>query len=431
MKSNIQLLLTVNLFNKIMPATFWLRAGFDYKSMKKIYFLLIVIPTMLMCLAGCKNENNTEPDANRNPSIDNEIIVSDKTEMADEISVQYATQFSISNLEAGYEWIHVADGTEYILVPAGKDNKDFGIKNPVFLPIGSKSIYLAASSVMDLFLAINSLDAVTACSTKASDYSVDVIREKIDSGIITYIGKYSSPDYEALLSLGCDMAIESTMIGHAPKVREQIESLSIPIFVDRSSYEESPLGRLEWIKVYGALLGKEVEAKNYFDAQVDKLRSMEKELVSVEDTEEKSVAFFSITSNGYVNVHKPGDYICKTIEIAGGQYALNSIMAETNALSTVNINWEDFYVLAKDADIIIYNGTIDGGLKTVNDLVAKNPLFADFKAVKEGNVYGTSLNMYQESSKIIDVILDINKVIIKKDSESNRFILPLDGKSYE
>ena len=395
--------------------------------MKKIYTLLLALSTILMCLAGCKAQNAFETDIS--PKSD---ISSEKTaDTALEAKAEYATQFSIRDLEDGYKWIHVADGTEYVLVPEGKENKDFGIDEPVFIPIGSHSIYLAASSVIDLFLAIDSLDAVTACSTKASDYSVDEVREKIDSGAITYIGKYSSPDYEALLSLGCDIAIESTMISHAPEIKEQIESLSVPVFVDRSSYEESPLGRLEWIKVYGALLGKEAEAQSFFDAQVEKLKRMEQELFSTEDTKEKSVAFFSITSNGYVNVHKPGDYICKMIEIAGGRYALDSIMAETNALSTVNINWEDFYVLAKDADILIYNGTIDGGLKNVKDLISKNPVFADFKAVNEGNVYGTSLNMYQESSKIVDVILDMNNVIMKKDLKDNRFILPLDGNSQE
>lgn len=382
--------------------------------MKKIYALLLSVTAILVCLAGCKTENNTEFD------IKNQIL-----------DVSYATQFEIYDFGNGYKCIHVADGTDYVLVPKGMEKKDFGIEKPVYLPVGCDSIYLAASSVMDLFMALDSLDKVTACSTKSADFSVDKIKEKIDSKAIFYIGKYSAPDYETLLSLDCDIAIESTMISHAPEIKEQIESLSIPVFIDRSSYEESPLGRLEWIKVYGLLVGKEAQAQEFFAAQVEKLKLMEQDITLKEGAEAKTVAFFYISSNGYVNVHKPGDYICKMIEIAGGEYALNSIMAETNALSTVNINWEDFYVLAKDADIIVYNGTIDGGLKTVDDLIFKNPLFSDFKAVKEGNVYGTSLNMYQESSKIVDVILDMNNVIMKKNLENNRFVLPLDGNSHQ
>ena len=55
---------------------------------------------------------------------------------------------------------------------------------------------------------------------------------------------------------GCNLAIESTMILHTPKVQEMIEMLDIPVFIDRSSYETHPLGRTEWIKVYGVLADK-------------------------------------------------------------------------------------------------------------------------------------------------------------------------------
>ena len=41
----------------------------------------------------------------------------------------------------------------------------------------------------------------------------------------------------------CDLAVESTMILHTPKVQEMIEDLDIPVFVDYSSYESHPLGR--------------------------------------------------------------------------------------------------------------------------------------------------------------------------------------------
>ena len=46
-----------------------------------------------------------------------------------------------------------------------------------------------------------------------------------------------------LVDEDCDVAIESTMILHTPKVQEMIENLGIPVFIDRSSYEMHPLGR--------------------------------------------------------------------------------------------------------------------------------------------------------------------------------------------
>ena len=47
--------------------------------------------------------------------------------------------------------------------------------------------------------------------------------------------------------------------------------------------------------------------------------------------------------------------------------------------------------------ILIYNGTIEGELNSVDELIAKNSLFADFKAVQSGDVYTTGSNFYQET----------------------------------
>ncbi len=91
----------------------------------------------------------------------------------------------------------------------------------------------------------------------------------------------------------------------------------------------------------------------------------------------------------------------------------------------MNINWEDFYELAHDADILIYNGTIEGELSSVEDLKDKNPLFADFKAVKDGKVYCTNADMFQKSSSIVDVVVDMYKVISAQDCADLKYIIRL------
>ena len=97
----------------------------------------------------------------------------------------------------------------------------------------------------------------------------------MEDGDIAFAGKYSAPDYELILSKNCDLAIESTMIYHQPEVQEKLEKFGIPVLVEHSSYESHPLGRTEWIKLYGVLLGKEDQAQKIFQEQVDKLKSVE------------------------------------------------------------------------------------------------------------------------------------------------------------
>lgn len=42
--------------------------------------------------------------------------------------------------------------------------------------------------------------------------------------------------------------------------------------VERSSYEKHPLGRLEWIKLFGILFGKQQQADDYFNKQVKRVK---------------------------------------------------------------------------------------------------------------------------------------------------------------
>jgi iron complex transport system substrate-binding protein len=148
---------------------------------------------------------------------------------------------------------------------------------------------MAATSPMALFDAIDSLDTIRLSGETADNWYVQDAVDAMNAGTMIFAGKYSEPDYELLVSENCDLAIESTMILHSPKVQEMIEMLDIPVFIDRSSYESQPLGRTEWIKLYGAMLDKEEEAADFFASQA----SVVENLKDFQNTE-KTVAFFYI-----------------------------------------------------------------------------------------------------------------------------------------
>jgi iron complex transport system substrate-binding protein len=290
---------------------------------------------------------------------------------------------------------------------AGKDITV--IRTPV------KKAYVAASSSMDLINAVGGMDSVIMTSTEAKDWAIPEIREAVGSDKIRFIGKYSAPDYEALIEDEADIAIESTMIYHKPQVKEAIEELGIPVLVERSSYENDPLARLEWIKLYGLLFGREDEAEAFFDDAVAKVSSVD--TASVKET--PSVAFFSVNSAGAVVVRKPGDYITKMIETAGGRYALDGITPEEdNALSTMNMQMEAFYDKAVGADILIYNSAIESDLSSVSDLTALSEQFEDFAAVKSGNVWCTNKNVYQKTTGAADMITELNMIFAGADDDS-------------
>lgn len=108
---------------------------------------------------------------------------------------------------------------------------------------------------MDLICQTGGLSHVAYTALKEDDWYVQQAKDAMADGSLVYAGKYSAPDYEQLLQGGCTFAIENTMVTHNPEVKEKLEELGIRVMVERSSYEKHPLGRLEWIKLFGILFG--------------------------------------------------------------------------------------------------------------------------------------------------------------------------------
>lgn len=354
---------------------------------------------------------NTDGVKSTGTGLEHEILEIPGLTYDHSMKLEYATQFAVDYYQDDYAVITIAQEGSYLVVPEGKEAPEGLDKEIKVLQQPLDHIYLVATSSMDLFRAIGGIENITLSGTDANGWYIEEAKEAMENGNIQYAGKYSAPDYELILANGCDLAIESTMIYHSPDVREKLEEFGIPVLVEHSSYESDPLGRMEWLKLYAVLLDKEEEADAYFQSQTDMLT----DVLGAENTE-KTIAFFSINSNGYVTVRKTGDYISKMIELAGGRYIFQNL-GNDNALSTMNMQMEDFYAGACDADYIIYNSAIESELHSLDELLEKSSLLADFKAVKEGNVWCTEKSLFQETTGIATMISDMHTMLTSDDPD--------------
>ena len=368
--------------------------------------------------AGC-GQNNAAQSGNRSTGTEGENPAPVRS-----MELFYAKNFSVNYYEGGYTELLISDGTRLFVVPEGEEapaglseepgEKLLVIRRPV------DNIYLAASAVMDMFCRLDAVDRITLSAQKEEGWYLEEAREAMRNGSMEYAGKYNTPDYERIVSKGCSLAIENTMISHAPEAAEKLESFGIPVMIDYSSRESHPLGRVEWIRFYGALLGEEELADRLFEEQMRILKE-----VSLEENTGKTAAFFFITSGGLIQVRAASDYVSKMIGLAGGKYVFDDLGGEDSGRSTVNIQMEDFYKAARDADVLIYNSAIDGGVSSLEELVEKSGLLADFKAVKEGNVWCTTNDMYQQSMAIGDMIGDFHRIFAGGDESEMRYLFRL------
>lgn len=372
--------------------------------------ILFVISILVCLLAACGKTADTNEK-------EHDTAISRKLTFDHSEELTYAQKFSIDDYEGDYHLVTVTDGSRYLLVPEGKEVPDDLASDIVVIQEPVQNIYLAASAAMDMFVSLDALDSIRFSSLKADGWYIDQAKEAMENGDILYAGKYSTPDYEQIVQGNCGLAIENTMILHTPEVKEQLEKFGIHVLVDYSSYEPEPLGRTEWVKLYGLLTGHEKEAEDAFNKEQAAMEEVQNSVAASGDKETKTVAFFYITSNGQANVRKSADYLPKMIEMAGGQYIFKDLGDEEEATSTMSMQMEEFYAGAKDADYIIYNSTIEGELDSVDDLLAKSPLFEKFRAVQEGHVYCTSKNLYQSTMELGTITSDIHRMLVGDDED--------------
>ncbi|SFC54809.1 ABC transporter substrate-binding protein [Butyrivibrio sp. YAB3001] len=325
---------------------------------------------------------------------------------------EYAEGFRIHRYEGDYAVISMSDGRNYLIVPEGSEAPDKIADDIIILQRPLDRIYLAASGVMCHFDSLGRVDDILFSGLDTDDWYIESAIEAMESGRLLYGGKYSAPDYEQMVNMGVDVAIENTMILHVPKVQEKLEQLGIPVFVDRSSYEPQPLGRCEWIKVYGVLTGCEEKAKSAFDEQKAQVN-----FDSLYNLSEKKVVIFSLNSNHQVVTKKANDYFAKMVEMAGGKY-LSPQDGDEEGTAQTTISMEAFYSYASDADILIYNATISDVPKSLEELENADAIFSDFKAFSEGCVWYTDKSLYQFADRTGTIINNLQSVITEGTEET-------------
>lgn len=409
--------------------------------MKRNRIVALIITLILIVTTSCTPElsdSNENADSTVNENVDS--AVDENTDSATDINAEkeyeeaapviegliyestvaldYAKCFQIYRYEGGYSVICVDDGRNYLLVPEDGTIPESVSLEYIVIQKPLNNIYMASSASMSLFDALDALDTIRLSATNADGWYVEHAKEAMEEGNILFAGKYSEPDYELLLEQKCTLAIENTMLLHTPEVQEKLEELGISVFIDRSSYEEHPLGRTEWIKVYGEFTDTTENAVTFFEEQKAYITNLEEE-----ENAGKTVAYFYMSQSGTVVTRKTSDYVPKMIELAGGNYIFDNLGSEeTSASSSVNMTMEEFYASAKDADYIIYNGTIDNPLNSVEELVAKSELFEDFKAVQDGNVWCTGKNMFQATDTIGSIIGDFHTMLTDDSAEELTFM---------
>lgn len=374
---------------------------------RKIYFtkLSLLLLALAFMLTGCKGQEG----ASVNSQEDFEEAVMENIDEdtglihIGQMELKYAESFSVDYYQGGYKIITDWNGRRTLLVPEGKEVPQLKADiNVIHLPIESVGVFAttAAAELRPLGL----LDKISLVTTEVDDWHIPEVKEGMEEGRITYVGRNSSPDYELIQAIKPDLVLITTGTGHGTdEVAAKFDELGIKWISRGSQRESDPRGRLEWVKFVGALFDKEEEAEEFYDAQLKKIEEIEERVANLEGEREKFASFF--LSNDIYYVRNKGDYEVKMIELAGGEYILSHLNPDQDGNSKMNA--EELYKGIEDVDILFYNNRLGRSIQSIDDLIASAEYFADIKAVRDRRVWGYKPHYFQHADRVADMIEDL------------------------
>ena len=371
--------------------------------MKKLILMITITIIAALILASCAGDETVIPSDNIAETTTAAAGEQPSLEFDYSMELSYAENFSVDYYKGGYKMITISDGRQFLTIPEGTDIPSDVDSAVTVLQMPINNILISSTPTMSLIAAIGAVNRVSMTTTDVDSWYIQSVISAMNDGKLTYIGDYKAPDFELITSGEPQLSVFSTMLASTPEVEEKLNELKVPILLDQATFEEHPLGRVEWMKLYGVLFDAEDIAERAFNGQAEYVSS-----ISTESTG-KSVSMFYITSKGVLYARKGGDYMIKMLELAGGEYVFADMDPEDTG--TNQMEFETFYAGAKDADYIIYIWSLGGKPETMADFLEKNELFTEFKAVRDGNVWCTSPDYFQISDTLGYMIKDMNRML--------------------
>lgn len=328
-------------------------------EMKKNTAFLILV-SLILLLAGCHRNKISE------------------THEGKEIRFDYAKLIRVwecdgfKKMEIRNPWDTTCLLQTYLLVDKTKEisaNCPGGVV--VRVPLEKSAVFTTVHcSLIEELGAVNSISGICELEYITNPNIISLTQ----SGKIVDFGSSMSPDIEKIITVSPDAILLSPFNnsgGHGG-----LDKLGIPIVECADYMESDPLGRAEWIKLYGMLFGKESEADSIFSKVTETYTQIEKE--AQQETGSHPSLLYGLDNGGSWFIPGGKSYMAKMFASAGANY----IFGETTHSGAEPFAFETVYDKGCNADIWLILG-MEVADKTYKDLQR----FSNFKSYKEKRVY--------------------------------------------
>ena len=299
-----------------------------------------------------------------------------------ENTVVYAKGFSIQNYE-GFSivtvrnpWPKATKTYTYILKEKNGIVPDSLQQNNV-ISVPIKNIVVTSTTHIPSLEMLNQENSLIGFPHL--DYiSSEKVRARIEAGKVKELGNNQDLNTEVLLNLQPDVIIGYGIDNNNPTL-DNLQKSGLKIMLNGDWNEETPLGKAEWIKFFGALYGKQKQAQELFSKiEKDYLKTIR--IAKTANTTPTILAGDMFEDRWYLP--KGSSWGSLLLKEAKGHY----LWQETTGTGSLSLSLETVLEKAQNADIWITSGQFS----SLKEMTAKNPHYAQFAAFKNKNVYSFS-----------------------------------------
>lgn len=248
-----------------------------------------------------------------------------------------------------------------------------GVDGVISVPV--RSIVSLSSTYIVHLEALGLLDRLVAVDRRSSIYS-SAVRELISEASVMEVGSAEGLDVERLVVAEPGLVMTSAL-GAEDATLSRLERASLPALVNGDWLESSPLGRAEWIKLFGVLFDREREAAKRFDEIVGRYESIRGRLA---EAGERPQVLLNAPYQGSWALPAGESYMARLLEDAGARYP----WGDTSGTGSLFLDLEEVFARAGGSDYWVNLGF---GWRTLEDVVSADPRLASFDPYSTGRMY--------------------------------------------
>ncbi len=345
---------------------------------KPIIFLcqLILIATLIIACNHTKIHTSTNTcTTNYNPNQDyfpNKI----KITHAKGLAVEYHKHYKVVTIKN--PWQNAKTQFQYVLVQCGTPTPQ-GFNQAQVITVPINSIVSLSTTHLPHLAKLGVVDKLIGVSNIKQVNTPEVV-EKIKAGNISQVGNNSNVDIEKLLSLNPDLVTTFGTGNSQTDSYSKLTEAGLKVGINAEYMEDTPLGRSEWLKFTALFFNQEAKAEKIFNQIVNRYTQIAAKAQSVKN---RPSVFVGFNFKGTWFMPGGNSYVAKYLADAGGNY----LWSDDKSNGSLPLSFEVVLERAANAD---YWLNFSQGWQSVKDLISEDNRYADFKAVKTGNLYNNN-----------------------------------------